>query len=122
MNSIKRVVLATTIASILSAGAVAQQKDIHYRGELHKTQALLSTQVGQHCTDSQWVTIPIGSDQETCMDAPIMTGCFEDEIGLWIDNRTTCIPIDDIMSDAEYNSIIERVDRLFRTGDASFYK
>ena len=49
------------------------------------------------------------------------SGCYEDEIGIWMDNRTTCLPIDDIMDAAEYNSIIERVDRLLNTGNATIY-
>ena len=51
----------------------------------------------------------------------IQKGCYEDEIGIWMDNRTTCIATDDIMDAAEYNAIIERVDRLLNTGNATFY-
>ena len=48
-------------------------------------------------------------------------GCYEDEVGIWMDKKTTCIATDDIMDAAEYSSIIERVDRLLNTGNATFY-
>lgn len=36
-------------------------------------------------------------------------GCYEDEIGIWMDTQTTCVPIDDILSVEEYNTLIERL-------------
>ena len=53
--------------------------------------------------------------------ASTRSACFEDEIGIWMDNRTTCIAVDDVMDASEYNSLIERVDRLFHNEPARFY-
>jgi len=88
----KKIILAqTTVMALMAAGMLFQQGQ-HDKAVRHYQQAQ------EH--------------QSTC---------YKDEIGIWMNKKTTCVPIDDIMDDAEYNSIIERIDRVMNGRSANYY-
>src|SRR3990167_7785763 len=105
----KRIVLAqATLITLLAAGLLFQGQQVrHYQQAIDQT--------AQH-------TINMLSDETVkALYYEKDMGCYEDEIGIWTQDRTECVPIDEIMTDAEYNSIIERVDRVQHGLSASFH-